>query len=207
MDIAACAGATLITGANMAGKTVLLKSIATAQLMVQCGFFAPAAKAVVPLFGGLEMSVGDGQNEMNGLSSYASEMVRISQILEQSRRQRMLVLIDEPARTTNPVEGKALVEALVEICQRSESTALITTHYSGLGNHCRRLRVKGFREGLSASRLSPMTINQFIDYSLEEDLDGDAPQEALRIAALLGCDAELIEIAKQKYQQSKHTQL
>lgn len=207
IDVSAGMGTTLITGANMAGKTMILKSLATAQLMVQCGFFAPAEKATIEVFDRVEVSVGDGQNEMNGLSSYASEMIRISQILQQSRMCSMLILIDEPARTTNPIEGKAIVKALVEILQKSSSTTLITTHYSGLGVACRRLRVRGFEESLSTQRLTPLTINQFIDYSLEEDVDDEVPQEALRIATILGCDTELIALAQKEYQQSNNKSL
>lgn len=206
VDIAAPAGATLITGANMAGKTVLLKSLATAQLMIQCGLYAPAASASVPLFERVETSIGDGQNEMNGLSSYASEIIRISQILQLGRRQRALILIDEPARTTNPVEGKAIVESLVGILMRQSSTSLITTHYSGIGKGCRKLRVRGFVEGLSTAQITPSTINQFIDYSLVEDHGDAVPREALRIADILGCDAELIALANEEYQQTKHLQ-
>ena len=46
--------------------------------------------------------------------------------------------------------------------------------------------------------LTAENINRFIDYSLVEDNSDEVPQEALRIAALLGCDQELIETAKKK---------
>ena len=106
------------------------------------------------------------------------------------------MLIDEPARTTNPVEGKALVQAIVEMLEGLPSVTLVTTHYSGLGNSCRRLRVKGFVEGMSDLPLNPQNINRFIDYSLQEDTSDEVPHEALRIAAILGCDAALLDAAR-----------
>jgi DNA mismatch repair protein MutS2 len=42
VDINLTDGPALITGANMGGKTVLLKSVALAQYMFQYGFFVPA---------------------------------------------------------------------------------------------------------------------------------------------------------------------
>ena len=140
-------------------------------------------------------SIGDDQDEMNGLSSYASEITKISAIIDTCRTHEMLVLIDEPARTTNPVEGKALVQAIIQILDNLGSTSLVTTHYGQLGVHCRRLRVKGFVEDLSAMPLTPRNINLFIDYSLQEDTTDEVPHEALRIASILACDAELLDRA------------
>jgi hypothetical protein len=198
VDISIRPGVCLITGANMAGKTVLLKSVATAQIMAQCGFYVPAAKATVKLLQGIATSIGDDQDEMNGLSSYASEIIKISNILRSCREQQLLVLIDEPARTTNPVEGKALVQAIIAILEQCSSFTLITTHYGQLGSHCRRLRVRGFVEDMEDIPLTPQSINRFIDYSLTEDQSDNVPHEALRIASILQCDAEMIELAQQQ---------
>lgn len=196
IDIDLRPGVTLITGANMAGKTVLLKSIGIAQTMAQCGMFVPAVEAELRLVEGVVSSIGDEQNEMNGLSSYASEIIKISDILRRCRGEELLVLIDEPARTTNPVEGKALVQALIAMLEPLNSTTLVTTHYGGLGNQCRRLRVRGFVEDMDNVPLTPQSINRFIDYSLAEDDTDEVPHEALRIAAILGCDPDLIERAR-----------
>ena len=196
VDITLEHGVCLITGANMAGKTVLLKSVATAQIMAQCGMFVPAAAATVMIVDGVTASIGDDQDEMNGLSSYASEIIKISNIVADCRRRSLLVLIDEPARTTNPVEGKALVQAIVEMLEGLPSVTLVTTHYSGLGNSCRRMRVKGFVEDMSDLPLNPQNINRFIDYSLQEDTSDEVPHEALRIASILGCDTALLDAAR-----------
>ncbi len=197
IDITLRPGVCLITGANMAGKTVLLKSVGTAQIMAQCGMYVPASKAVVRLMEGIATSIGDDQDEMNGLSSYAAEIIKISNILKECRKTELLVLIDEPARTTNPVEGKALVQAIITILNTMNSTTLITTHYSQLGTDCRRLRVKGFVEDMADVPLNPQNINRFIDYSLTEDQSDNVPQEALRIADILGCDEQLTTLARE----------
>ena len=184
----------------MAGKTVLLKSVGTAQMMAQCGMYVPAEEAVIHLVEGVATSIGDDQDEMNGLSSYASEIIKISNILADCRQRELLVLIDEPARTTNPVEGKALVQAIIKILEQHPSFTLITTHYDQLGSNCRRLRVKGFVEDMENIPLTPQSINRFIDYSLTEDQSDDVPHEALRIASILQCDPEMIALASAQIQ-------
>lgn len=197
VDIALKEGVCLITGANMAGKTVLLKSVGIAQLMAQFGMFVPAKEATVSLVNDIVLCIGDEQNEMNGLSSFASEIINISECLKRSASERLMVLIDEPARTTNPIEGKAIVQSIATIMESRDSITLVTTHYSQLGiARCQRLRVKGFTETLSDIPLTPESINRFIDYSLTPDTSDEVPQEALRIAAILQCDSEMLEKAK-----------
>lgn len=196
IDITLTPGVTFVTGANMAGKTVLLKSVGVAQLMYQFGFSIAAEQALLSQFDDVVFCIGDEQNEMNGLSSFAAEITRISDVIRRSQTEHLLVLIDEPARTTNPIEGKALVQAIANIMQSRNSTTLITTHYSQLGLSCRRLRVKGFVENMVDIPLNPNNINRFIDYSLVEDNSDEVPQEALRIAEMLNCEPEMISQAR-----------
>ena len=196
LDISLQRGVCLITGANMAGKTVTLKTVGIAQLMAQFAMFVPADTAQMTLFDDVVFCIGDEQNEMNGLSSFASEIIKISDTITRAETERLLILIDEPARTTNPVEGKAIVQSVATLLEQSASTTLITTHYSQLGLRCRRLRVKGFVEGLANTPLSPQNINQFMDYSLLPDDSDEVPQEALRIASILHCNEKLLDTAQ-----------
>ena len=196
VDIELTEGVTFITGANMAGKTVLLKSVGVAQLMYQFGFPVPAGQALLSPVDDVVFCIGDEQNEMNGLSSFASEITRISDVLRRSESEHLLVLIDEPARTTNPIEGKALVQAIANIMESRDSITMITTHYSQLGIACRRLRVRGFVETMSDVPLTAQNINKFIDYSLVPDDSDEVPQEALRIAEMLECHPAMIDLAR-----------
>lgn len=189
--------ATLITGANMVGKTVLLKTVALAQCLLQFGSYVPAKEARMVVVDDLLTSIGDEQDEMNGLSSFAAEMLRIDGIVKQIRKgRRLLVCIDEPARTTNPIEGQAIVNGLVDFLTRHAVLALVTTHYNGIVTAGKRLRVKGFVEEKIQGEVTPGNIDRWIDYSLEEDQSDEVPREALRIAALLGVDKELLAEAE-----------
>lgn len=198
VDIVIRPEVTLITGANMAGKTVLLKSVALAQCLCQFGFYVPAQHARVTLVGGIAISSGDGQDELSGLSSFAAEMLCVDGIIREVKAgKKILVLIDELARTTNPAEGRALVCGVVELLAGTGVPVLITTHYSGIEGKCRKLRVRGFREEKIEGALTLANITSFIDYSLVEEEREEVPREAIRIAEILGIDRELLEKARQ----------
>lgn len=177
----------------MAGKSVLLKSIALAQTLTQFGFFIPATSATVAPVKRIAIISGDGEDESRGLSSYASEMLKVNDIvLEAQKGTSMLVLIDELARTTNPVEGQAIVCGMLEFLVKENVRAVITTHY-GIDMPVRKLRVKGFREERCTSgKVSVEHINDYIDYSLEETTARDVPHEAIRIAEIVGVNDEFL---------------
>ncbi len=186
----------LITGANMSGKTVLLKTLALSQYLLQFGFYVPAHQAVMSLVDGVLLSIDNNPLEESGLSSFATEMLKINEILTEIKtKTNALVLIDELARTTNPYEGSALVSALLDIFEKNKIKSLITTHYS-VSTNCRKMRVKGFTGDKNQPSLTPKNINDFMDYSLEETNLKQAPTEALHVAKLLGINEEFIRKAE-----------
>ena len=175
---------TLITGANMGGKTVVLKTLTLCQYLFQYGFGIPAKNADIAVKDEIYFCIGDEQSIEKGLSSFAAEMKNIDAVIKASRRGgNILALIDEPARTTNPKEGTALVSALVKVLEVENVSLVMTTHYDIETNDSRRLKVKGFENGA-------------MNYELVEVKDGEVPHEALNIAESLGIDNEWIEKAR-----------
>ncbi len=198
VDISFGHNPTIITGANMAGKTVLLRTVALSQFLVQFGFFVPATKAIISLVDHVMLSVGDKQSELQGLSSFGAEMVRINEIIQTIRSgKRVLALIDEPGRTTNPTEGLAIVKSIVELFEAKRVPGLITTHYNGIDFSCKKLRVKGFSGVPLPENISIRDLIHYLDYNLTDDTCESQPHEALRIAGILGVDNELLELAHQ----------
>ncbi|MDD6184074.1 MAG: DNA mismatch repair protein MutS [Bacteroidales bacterium] len=183
----------LVTGANMAGKSVLLQSVALAQYLFQFGFFLPAESAALPIVDEIITSIGDRQSALSGLSSFAVEVLTIDRIIKTAREgKRVLALVDELARTTNPDEGKQMVCGFVRTCRKLSLTAIVTTHYSGLDVDCRRLRVKGLQIPQGVDSLSIGHIADYMDYSLIETHNDDVPKEAFTIARLLHVDDEFL---------------
>ncbi len=176
-----------IIGANMGGKTVALKTLCLLQYLYQFGFALPVEAAVMTPFDDIRFCIGDEQDDRTGLSSFAAEMQRIDraiQVVEAGGR--VLLLIDEPARTTNPVEGTALVAALLERLAGKPRLALVmTTHYT-VEHAGQCWRVQG---------LLPGTKGRKMDYRLVRTTSHEVPHEALNIARELGIDARWIDLA------------
>lgn len=192
VDIAFGEQPTLITGANMGGKTVVLKTLTLCQLLFQFGFGIPAASAQIAVKDEIHFCIGDEQSVEKGLSSFAAEMKNIDAVIQASREnKRILALIDEPARTTNPTEGAALVTALLQVLADKDMSLVMTTHYDIESGKARCLRVKGFENGS-------------MDYQLVEVQEGEVPHEALNIAQSLGIDSEWITTARCLLESSVH---
>lgn len=187
---------TLITGANMTGKTVLLKSIALIQALAQFGFYVPASSAQIVPVDRIVLCISDEQNELSGLSSFAAEILRLNKIVKHIEKgERLLVLIDELGRTTNPTEGKAIVSGVLNFLNEHKVSSLLTTHYS-VDTHCRKLRVKGFRLKDENVKIDIHNINNYIDYTLEESREKEVPHEAIYIAEILGVSDDLLRRIK-----------
>ena len=175
---------TLITGANMGGKTVVLKTLTLCQYLFQFGFGIPASGAEIAVRDDVFFCIGDEQSIERGLSSFAAEMKNIDAVIKASRQnKKILALIDEPARTTNPTEGSALVEALIKVLDGRDMSLVLTTHYDINPGHAHCLRVKGFEDGR-------------MNYTLVEVDGGEVPHEALNIAESLDIDRQWISEAR-----------
>lgn len=187
----------LITGANMAGKTMILKTLALNQLLLQYGFFLACESGEVCLVESVQCSIGDGQNEEQGLSSFAWEIKTLDNIIKTMRQGgRHLVLVDELARTTNPIEGKKLVEGFIKVCSEQSSLAVVTTHYSNIQAPCRSMRVKGFMHQDLTPPIDIDRISDHIDYSLIESDNRQVPTEAMNLCRLLAVDDDWIRYSE-----------
>lgn len=187
-------GPSLITGANMSGKSVLLHSVALAQVLAQFGFYVPAEKAEIAPVDTIILSIDEKQDALKGLSSFAAEMIRLNQLTDSIQKgSQVLALIDELARTTNPTEGKAIVSGVLDFLIEHKVRSLITTHYSDIPLDCRRLRVKGFTEKGKGESITVENINEFMDYSLEETTENKVPHEAIRVAEIIGVNEDIIK--------------
>ncbi len=174
----------LITGSNMGGKSLTLKTLALCQYLYQFGFGIPASEASIVAVDKIFLSVGDEQDYRKGLSSFAAEIKRIDQMLSASRSGKLILsLTDEPAGTTNPKEGTALACALLKVLKKKRALSVVTTHYNIENIECKRLKVNGFENGI-------------MNYGLSESIDNSAPLEALKIADSIGADIEWINAAR-----------
>jgi DNA mismatch repair protein MutS2 len=123
--------ALVVSGPNTGGKTVALKTLGLAALLHQAGLRPPAREAALPVFDAVLADIGDSQSIEMSLSTFSGHLRTIVAILN-AATERSLVLLDELAAGTDPVEGSALAQALVARLAGQARLTVVTTHYPEL---------------------------------------------------------------------------
>ncbi len=122
----------LITGPNAGGKTIALKTLALFVLMAQVGCHVPAAEgARLPLVSRLFAIIGDDQSVSENLSTFSAFVKQVREILTDVDAQS-LVLLDELGAGTDPDEGAALAQAILEELDARGALVAATTHLEPL---------------------------------------------------------------------------
>jgi len=104
----------IISGANTGGKTVLLKTIGLCALLVMHGLHVPAGPdSVMGVFSAVMADIGDDQSIARSLSSFSGQVIILKEMMERADG-RALLLIDEIVVGTNPRQGAALAQAILE---------------------------------------------------------------------------------------------
>lgn len=188
-------GVTLITGANMGGKTVSLKMIGLLCYIAQLGLFVPAESFEFYPLNFISTSIGDFQDINKGLSSFGSEIQCIKSVMDR-KESFGLLLIDELARGTNPTEGFALSKSIIDYMKEKKYITVISTHFDGLvEDDIDHYQVKGLKE--IKAGLGIEALEQHMDYTLisVKEIE-EIPKDALNIARYLGFDEKVIANAE-----------
>jgi DNA mismatch repair protein MutS len=138
----------IVTGPNMAGKSVALRQVGLITLLAQVGAFVPADSARVGVVDRIFTRVGASDNLAAGESTFLVEMNEAANILNNATA-RSLILLDEVGRGTSTFDGLSIAWAIVEyLHERPEVAArtLFATHYHELNAMADRLeRVRNYR--------------------------------------------------------------
>ena len=119
----------MISGPNMGGKTVTLKTVGICVVLAQAGFPVPAHEALLPWYESMWFDIGDNQSISENLSTFSSHMTRISGLVSSAGR-GTFALLDEVGNGTDPLEGASLAVAVLEDLMDKGATVLTSTHRS-----------------------------------------------------------------------------
>lgn len=138
----------VLTGPNMAGKSVFLRQTGLLVLMAQIGSFIPAESARIGVVDRIYTRVGASDNISAGESTFLVEMQEAANILNNATN-KSLILLDEIGRGTSTFDGISIAWAITEYLHENPNVAaktLFATHYHELNELSEIFpRIKNFK--------------------------------------------------------------
>ena len=184
----------IISGPNAGGKTVTMKLVGLIALMVKVGLLPPCAPdSEMAFFEKVYADIGDTQDLSRDLSSFSGHILSLIALLKELQSHvavspnLSLVLLDEVGSSTDPIEGAALAEAILNRLSELGCISIVTTHYPSLKTLTyRNPHVRNASQEFNMERLSPT-------YRLIDGIPGGS--SALDIAGRLGLESSILQNA------------
>ena len=174
----------VVTGPNTGGKTVVLKTAGLLAWLACCGLPVSAdAGTRMPALPGIDADIGDQQSLQSSLSTFSGHLQRILRILGCARR-GSLVLLDELGTGTDPEEGAALGQAVLETLVERGALVVANTHLGSL----KLFSVRQPRAENASMEFDPETLAA--SYRLLVGVPGAS--HALEVAERLGLPGEVL---------------
>ncbi len=138
----------ILTGPNMAGKSVYLRQLGLIVLLAQIGAFVPAKQAKIGLVDRIFTRVGASDNISAGESTFLVEMQEAANILNNAT-EKSLILLDEIGRGTSTFDGISIAWAITEYLHENSDVnakTLFATHYHELNEMAELFpRIKNYK--------------------------------------------------------------
>lgn len=178
----------VLSGANAGGKSIVLKTVALIQSMIQTGTpvtFSDISEAGV--FSSLFIDIGDGQSIESDLSTYSSHLETMKVLLDGAKH-GLLFLIDEIGSGTDPVLGGSLAQAMLTELHNKKSMGVVTTHLDVLK------KMADSTPGMLNAAMAFDTEKLQPSFNMRTGIPGNS--FTFEIAARTGIPSHLIELAK-----------
>lgn len=182
----------LITGPNMAGKSVFIRQTALIVLMAQIGCFVPAQKAHLTIVDRIFVRSGASDVITSGLSTFMVEMVETAHILHHATKNSLIVM-DEIGRGTSTYDGISIAWAVAEYLVTHFKTppkTLFATHYhelQTLEDHYPK-KIRNYHMAVADEKGSPIFLHTILP-------GGASHSFGVAVAKLAGIPDPVIEKA------------
>lgn len=182
----------LITGPNMAGKSVYIRQVAVIVLLNQIGSFVPAKKAKLSIVDRIFVRSGASDMISEGLSTFMVEMVETAQILQKATK-HSLVIMDEIGRGTSTYDGISISWAIAQYLVSNNSVCpktLFATHYHELQDLETQFsnRIKNYHMAIQDENNKPVFLYKLLP-------GGTSHSYGIAVAHLAGIPDEVITSA------------
>ncbi len=181
----------LITGPNMAGKSLYMRQVALITILAHIGSFVPAKSARIGLVDKIFTRVGASDDISTGRSTFMVEMSEVSDILKNAT-DNSLILLDEIGRGTATYDGLSIAWAVIEyLAQNTKAKVLFSTHYHEL------TELEGTIDGLKNYKFTAKEYDSGIRF-VRKIMRGSANKSfGIEVSALAGLPDSVIERARQ----------
>jgi DNA mismatch repair protein MutS len=185
----------LITGPNMAGKSVLIRQVALIVLMAQLGMYVPAESAQISLVDRIFVRSGASDVITSGLSTFMVEMVETAYILNHATS-KSLIVMDEIGRGTSTYDGISIAWAIAEFLVthfKIPPKTLFATHYHELQKLEEKFpkNIKNYSMAVTESQGEPIFLHTIIP-------GGASSSFGVAVAKLAGVPYPVIKRAQEK---------
>ncbi len=181
----------LITGPNMAGKSVYMRQVAIIVILAHMGYFVPARKAEICLVDKIFTRVGASDDLSTGRSTFMVEMTEVADIL-QNATDKSLLLMDEIGRGTSTYDGLSIAWSIIDYLSNTlKAKTLFSTHYHEL------TELEGKYSGIKNYKMTVRELAGSIVF-VRKLLRGSANRSfGIEVASLAGLPDNIIVKAKE----------
>jgi len=181
----------MITGPNMAGKSVYMRQVALIVILAHCGCYVPALKAEICIIDKIFTRVGASDDLSTGRSTFMVEMSEVADILSNATPDSLL-LLDEIGRGTATFDGLSIAWAIIDYLSTNlKAKTLFSTHYHELTD------LEGRYEGIKNYKMTVRELGGSIVF-VRKLLRGSANKSfGIEVASLAGLPENVITQAKQ----------
>ncbi len=181
----------IITGPNMAGKSVFMRQVALNVIMAQIGCFVPCEYAVVGIVDKIFCRTGATDDISQGQSTFMVEMTETAQILNNAT-ENSLIIMDEIGRGTSTYDGVAIAWSVAEhIASNIKAKTLFATHYHVLNNLEKQVKgVKNYNIAVLEKEDKIIFLRKIIE-------GGTDKSYGIHVAKLAGMPKEVIDKSRE----------